>query len=189
VLYFFHGAGGNERQTPAWTDGKFTTIAISWGRVWFLKDDKLDAFVHEIIPALEPSNIGRRVVYGGSMGGFNAYLAWSQAPELFVAAAFVCPAFVTSSPFDKHARYLRHGAEWYAKVLRQHFADDAEWKSYQPSHLRDDVRFSPAYMVWNRDDDFEFGGAPKLPAIHEARPGGHCEGVDTPGVRSFLTGH
>ncbi len=102
LLYVFHSAtdasveapekqyvNGIESLNKLWSKAGLPrpiTIALSWGPIWFLKDDKFAAFQNEIVPVLEArfvQSVGRRMLLGGSMGGFNAYLAWVQAPHLF----------------------------------------------------------------------------------------------------------
>ena len=219
LLYVFHGAVDASVQAPekqyaagvpsldkAWRKAGMprpTTIALSWGPIWFLKDDKFAAFQNEIIPALEARfarRDGRRLLLGGSMGGFNAYLAWVQAPQLFHRVAFVCPAFLPVNPFASRLMFLRRAAtrldtvRAYSKVARAHFASAEEWQSYQPNAMMARLagrKLPAAYLVHNRGDQLGFTGAPELgaagqPITYEVNDGPHCHDVATPGLARFL---
>ena len=181
VMYMFHGDGSDERASPPAWARPFRTITISWGPRWFMKADKLAAFEREIMPALEVGKPTHRLVAGGSMGGFNAYLAWSRAPHLFDAAVFYCPAFIAADPFDTKS-HKTDTARAIARTLRSHFADAKEWALYRP---RRQEGLPPAYLIHNRDDELGFI-APDIAATIETTPGGHCQNVDTPGVRAFV---
>ena len=181
VLYLFHGHGSDERAPlPKWTK-PFRTITISWGPIWFLKADKLAAFEREIVPALENGRPTRRLVAGGSLGGFNAYLAWSRSPHLFDAAVFYCPAFIAVDPFDVRSHKI-DTLRAITRELRKHF-DAKEWALYRP---RRQEGLPPAYLIHNRDDELGFV-APDIAATIEITPGGHCRSVETPGLRAFIS--
>jgi hypothetical protein len=172
-----------------------TIVTISWGPTWVLKDDKLAAFEHEIVPQLEAMLTqkaeGRRMVLGSSMGGLNAFLAWTAMPHLFQAAAFQCPAFTPFSPFanglEKVARAHEiasastRGAvqqvkevperyeqlDLFAEIFSPFFVSTEEWLAYQPKAvvaLLAGRALPPAYLIHNAQDQFGFDGAPEITA-------------------------
>ncbi len=218
LLYVFHGAtdaavtapetqhaNGIEALNALWSQHRLsrpTTIAVSWGPIWILKGDKFASFKNEVIPTLEARYAApgaRRLLLGGSMGGFNAYLAWVQAPHLFAKVAFVCPAFVPVSPFASRLTLRRRaGARLdtvraYSRVLRRYFAGAEEWEHYQPRAQLSRRTLPPAYSVYNREDEFGFTGGLEMANFgqritYEARNGGHCRNVATEGLARFLSG-
>lgn len=213
-----HGGG---HAALEWSDRMPPTIiSITWGPTWILKDDKLVAFRDELIPYLEARLISppvrRRMVLGGSMGGLNAFLAWTQMPEKLSAAAFQCPAFTRFAPFsDKSARgkevariasvlevqmpqsekLINAGIDILSQALRPHFTSTDEWLEYQPAALmkRNARRKLPvAYMVYNAYDEYGLNDAPEIgaagqPITYERIDGGHCRGIMTPGLAAFLS--
>jgi len=124
IVYFLHGAGGNEHvwsQSPAYRraselwvrSGKRTpvVISVSFGMIWLLTDvvrDKApppmrNVFTQEVMPYIEGKyglkNV-KRMLVGESMGGFNASQLLLKNPELFGKVALLCPALSTIGPFS-----------------------------------------------------------------------------------------
>lgn len=229
VLYLFHG--GTDAENPVqqfvktvddldvhWRragQARPISISISWGPAWFLTAETMSAFVGEVMPALEkllPQPVRRRLILGASTGGFNAYLAWAQAPQLFDAVSLLCPAFFPVSPFSSRLVQYRHaqrmaeigGARTAAQardinrifnsVLRSHFKTQAEWDRYQPKAVLKTIsgrRMPPLYIVYNRGDALALSHAPELgqaghDVTYELREGGHCADPITPGLATFL---
>ena len=132
------------------------------GPIWFLKEDKFAAFQNEIMPALEARfapRDGHRLLLGGSMGGFNAYLAWVQAPQLFHRVAFVCPAFLPVNPFASRLMFMRRAAtrldtvRAYSKVARAHFASARNGRATAQLMMRAwRSQAAYAYLVHNLGD-------------------------------------
>ena len=211
ILYYLHGAfpagipdpekasiaPGNDLLT-LWEQAHVerpTIVSISWGPTWVLKDDKLAAFESEIVPQLEalltPAAGGHRMVLGASMGGLNAFHAWTRMPHLFQAAAFQCPAFTPFSPFANGLEKVRRAHEIaslstrgavqqvkdtpghyeqldrFAEIFSPFFASTEEWLAYQPpavTALLDGRALPPAYLIYNAQDQFGFDGAPEIAA-------------------------
>jgi pimeloyl-ACP methyl ester carboxylesterase len=210
VLYYFHGfvldehpepltqwSRGDARLFSAWLGAGLarpTFIAVSWGRKWILKDDKLAAFQNEIIPQLE-SKLGvpstaRRMVMGDSLGGLNAFIAWAKAPHLFHSAAFRCPAFTEIGPDATESQKLRvaeamlsrradvrdkdqdigESLVWlngWSAIVKPLFGSTEEWLRFQPPLMMESLRgqkLPPAYLINNRRDQFGFNDAPEIGA-------------------------
>lgn len=126
LVYFLHGAGGNENvwsQSPAYRrvtelwakTGRPTpvVISVSFGPLWLLTDvvrgkaaPMRAAFTHEVLPAIEAKyglrNV-KRLLIGESMGGFNASQLFAKNGEMFKKVALVCPALPTIGPFSSEA--------------------------------------------------------------------------------------
>lgn len=227
ILYYFHGAApdvvadpergwsGTELDVLGWFDrmhiARPTVISVSWGRRWILKDEKLSDF-RVVVAALErrlpAAGNGRRMVLGASMGGLNAYLAWTQLPAMFDAAAFQCPAFTQESPTAPWLRRVvlaelrgtSHSdagfLNMFSDLLKPLFASSGEWLRYQPPEMMKRLagrKLPPAYLIHDTADQFGFNGAPEIgaagqPIAYEAVAGGHCEGVASEGLARFLAG-
>jgi hypothetical protein len=228
VLYYFHGAaidtsaapekawsGGDARLAALWREMRIaapTVITVSWGATWVLKDEKPASFETEIVPALEArlpaARSGRRLVLGGSMGGLNAFLAWTRLPHLFDAAAFQCPAFTPLGPQASLLERLDFARKMpgsftdnlaalgrLRELFAPHFGSTEEWRQHQPAEaMRQSHRtLPPAYLVYDTADNFGFNGAPEIgaagqPIRYEAVAGAHCVGVATRGLARFLAG-
>ena len=210
VLYYFHGAvpdsdpeplkqrsRGDVRLFSGWLDAGLarpTFIAVSWGRRWILKDDKLAAFQNEVVPQLE-SKLGlpptaRRMVLGDSLGGLNAFIAWAKAPHLFHSAAFRCPAFTEIGPdatesqklrvaeamlgrradLRERAQEIEDNLKWlngWSAVVKPLFSSMEEWLRFQPPLMMQSVhgqKLPPAYLINNKRDEFGFNDAPEIGA-------------------------
>jgi pimeloyl-ACP methyl ester carboxylesterase len=127
ILYFFHGAMGNER---AWTEGQNsdmrrevrmhwqaagfeapTVVVISFGNTWLLqeRDGSLGLVVGQIIPDIErslfPTGLqGQRLLMGVSMGGFNALQLMLRHPEMWNRAAIIAPLMPACNSYDSQLK-------------------------------------------------------------------------------------
>jgi hypothetical protein len=224
ILYYLHGAfpesatgaektfaGGDPGLIVRWKElllAPPTVVSISWGPRWTLKEEKLEAFEHEIIPGIEArlpvARSRRRLILGASMGGLNAFIAWTHLPHLFDAAAFQCPAFSRLNPVSRRLQRIRHARKTGAnlgsldlisEIFAPSFKVPAEWTRYQPPQMMKTVvgqKLPPAYMVWNTRDEFGFNGAPEIRAaghsiIYEPIDGSHCSGISSAGLALFLS--
>jgi len=122
VIYYFHGAGGNEL---TWLDTHKKIISewqkrgtpipivvgLSFGyRILLIPSIEgnensgyLEYFVEQVIPTIEsslPSPVMTRDVMGFSNGGINAAQVFFRYPELFNKAVILSPAIYTVSPFN-----------------------------------------------------------------------------------------
>lgn len=215
VLYYFHGAFPPGTADPEkaglapendllkfWQIANLerpTIITLSWGPTWVLKDDKLTAFESEVVPQLEARltspGAGRRMVLGTSMGGLNAFLAWTRMPQSFQAAAFQCPAFTPFSPFANGVEKLLRAGEiagesargvvkqiketpdrfesldLFSEIFGPYFSSTEEWRAHQPPLAMTSLAgraLAPAYLVHNAQDQFGFDGAPEIAASGHA---------------------
>ncbi len=113
IIYFLHGFTNNveawgwnpvtKRVVLDWDKNKVVkphVVSIGPSPVWFFTPHKnkpqLDKFVATFETEILKRTFALRVLYGDSMGGYNA-LKWAQAsPELFERVAVICPAFPKS---------------------------------------------------------------------------------------------
>src|SRR5262249_10145204 len=110
VVFYLHGIFDDENRWSTedlalgiqsrWKDSGVqapTVVAVNFGRVTLLTEKNesklsglLDVFLNDSIPYIERTHAlagGRRILYGESMGGFNALQAYLKAPELFSRVA------------------------------------------------------------------------------------------------------
>ncbi|NCN27423.1 hypothetical protein GW915_07585 [bacterium] len=128
VLYFFHGAFGNEKNWTGginadmrqrvrlyWQESGYdapTVISLSLGTLWMVRDHEskdgdlanLDLITNSLIPELEDKHLGgelqgRRLLMGVSMGGFNALTLMMKRPELWNKAAIIAPMIPLCDPW------------------------------------------------------------------------------------------
>ncbi len=224
ILYYLHGAfpeskigaekvfaGGDPGLVARWRELRRappTVVSISWGPRWALKDERLEAFEREIIPHIEArfpvAHHRRRMILGTSMGGLNAFIAWTQLPHLFDAAAFQCPAFSRFSPVSKRLQRIRQARKTegdlgslhlMAEIFTPLFKTHGEWLRYQPQQVMKTLagrKLPPVYLIWNTQDQFGFNGAPEIGAaghsiIYEPVDDTHCIGVSSAGLALFLS--
>jgi len=124
VLYYFHGAGGSEREyNNLWSIFRDnlrqrklmmpTVISFSFGPIWILADKnsspqsgRLPYVIETVFPYME-SKVGglkgQRLLLSRSMGSFNTSQLLMRFPEKFARAALACPAITTLSPFATNA--------------------------------------------------------------------------------------
>ena len=120
--YHFHGMGGSEE---SWQNGWYyteqirrewknsgamipTVISVSFGPLWALAEKNqspasglFEVFTQQVLPAIEAQLgglRGRRVLFGESMGGFNA-IQMGFKTSLFSKVAVLCAPMSETSPF------------------------------------------------------------------------------------------
>ncbi|MGK5085856.1 alpha/beta fold hydrolase [Bdellovibrionota bacterium FG-1] len=143
VLYYLHGAGGNER---SWVDNDWKAkpigeawaaagisaplvVSVSFGAEWILADVNsspvsglLRVFVDEVLPKIEKKLgqiHGRRLLMGESMGGFNATQLILKFPRLFSRAVIACPVIADLSPYadpNEVQRFVRQTGANFSRV-------------------------------------------------------------------------
>ncbi len=138
VLYYLHGAGGNERQwaddrtyfesiRKAWRRDQVAAprvVAISFGERWLLAEKNqsplsglFDLFTDQIMPQIEKElgTPSTRTVFGISMGGFNATQLLLKKPNLFKKVVLGCPAIanlaIDASTVELSEYAIRTGAD------------------------------------------------------------------------------
>jgi len=195
VLYYLHGAGEDERSWGKWKTAKLfireylragkkvpTVISVSHGKLWILSQGgrgraakPLDAFIKEIMPAIEGSlgQVERRDLWGLSMGGFNAAQLLFKHPGLWRRAVLTCPAVTTLAPAASRGEYDafidRTGSEprrvsWALERSRETFPDPILWALHDPIALAAAAETIPPLLVECGDQD-EYGfheGASRL---------------------------
>ena len=142
ILWFFHGATGNEGN---WGDPEYeeyvqirerwkqrnlappTVISVSFGEHWMLtapwgrSPGLMKVFVELVMPNLERYagglGPGRRLLLGNSMGGYNASVMYLKHSDLFARVAAVCPAITTISPFASKSELWDYSRRTGANVL------------------------------------------------------------------------
>lgn len=219
ILYYMHGGGGSEKSWESKAE-KFNqsfralgvpapkVISFSFGENWLLGDVAtsehpalLPLVMNSVFPALEEKAgglIGRRLVMGISMGGYNAAELALRAPGLFAKAAPLCAgmlplsfdateadvkAFLAKSSPKVDPSYLNAMLEW----VRSDFGDAAVWARHDPLALaRKAYASAPSfYVTANWDDLFGFYlGSKAFVEIlrsrgasvewHPVKKGGHC---------------
>lgn len=115
--FFMHGAGGDidawkgfARQILRYRKADLlpAIVAMSLGPKWFLVDHVSDPdikgstlFWKKIIPVVKNSvpELGKTVVLGHSMGGFNALAIFTDRPDFWNAIVLVTPAIADISPY------------------------------------------------------------------------------------------
>ena len=186
VIYFLHGYGGNETEwdTPdhrrlekIWGERTPTIVSISNGTLFFFSERSVARLVSEVIPAIESKlNIRAmpRLLYGQSMGGFNAIEALMHAPTFFTRIAAACPALMPFAPqasdseldafIARHQPYVdeRLVYKWRDK-LQGFYPTAADWRRNDPFSIR--AATTPVFVYANGNDVFGFQeGAEKLRA-------------------------
>jgi S-formylglutathione hydrolase FrmB len=231
-----HGAGGDaeawkkdslaEILTPTWNKLKYQApivITVSFGPSWLLADVKstrqpayLQNFFDEIMPSLEKKiegGVGKRMIMGFSMGGYNGAELALRAPNLFDRVALMCPGvsvldpFMSASALEKAIKkmpkttkpdYVRGIAGW----VREVFGNRKDWTRHNPMVLvKAAKRLKPSFFVsCSKDDEYGlFEGAKVFEKIAAKKTraeffaiesGGHC--AETPqswaAVAKFLAG-
>jgi len=176
VVYHFHGRFG---KAETWGETDYYTqlvrdewkskgvqtpkiISVSFGPVWLLAEKNnsaysglFEAMRDQVIPAIEQLHgapAGRRILWGESMGGFNA-LQMSLKTNLFVKSAVLCaPVAYGITPFDPEekieqfimnsAAYAYHGQAGLQKIVenvgsmvmmaKAVWETDANWQKSDP---------------------------------------------------------
>jgi len=209
VLYYFHGALMGYVSDPAlsaqtatsglvdvWRAAGIippTIVTVSWGARWLLKGIRLTALEREVIPAIDSivGSPGKRLVLGASIGGLNAYLAWSRLPHLFARAGFQCPAFFSFNPItDPQSRRRiaerlsapdwqwwrpwRHRASLKIRLdaltsLAWAFEQDVtaadDWREFDPASTVHGVARAPAHVVFDSRDQYPFSPGYELAKV------------------------
>lgn len=158
VLYYLHGNGESERSwgtahhqalERAWGSQAPAVIAISLGPTWFMTRVLADSITRKVIPEIE----GRlslqpktRLLFGESMGGFNALQLYYFAPNSFSSVAVGCPALLNFTPqassaeveayIHRHSPYVVPALvrKWRDKLLRV-FPNARSWAAHDPLQL------------------------------------------------------
>lgn len=181
VVYYLHGNGGSEkswataehdRLVQFWQSAKGsfpTVVTISFGTNWFLNNERQSLLVSNVIPFIERTmgiNPQRRVLFGESMGGFNAAVLFKKRPKFFAKVAIVCPALYSLSPFaetaaiDKEAESLPPaGRKFFYKWLSRQasaFRTEAEWTENNPLNVSETVRGRTVFLLGDGKDSLGF---------------------------------
>jgi pimeloyl-ACP methyl ester carboxylesterase len=165
VIFHLHQAGGNEHHwiekwqetRNIWRAQGFqppTVISVGFGPIWFLAEKNSSSvsglfgyFIETVMPEMEKligGVRGKRMLFGESMGGFNAMQLYFKRPDLFTRIAAVCPAITTVGPQSTQAEvdaYIARNkaskfkVDWHMRGLRQFFPDKAAWDKANPFAL------------------------------------------------------
>jgi pimeloyl-ACP methyl ester carboxylesterase len=226
VVYYLHGLNGSQYE---WEDSPYysqiyalwgnqapTVVSITYGSIWLLAQTNssgysglYENFVNTALPAIETANSlkpRRRLLFGLSMGGFNAVELYLKNPNLFASVALACPAITTVGPYDGSNainNYInRTNASAYdvneaIYVSETYFPTEADWLNAAPLTLVNNVNasFPPLYVSGGMQDQYGFfEGASQFVAAVTARgakaswtplQGGHCT-FDWQGTSLFL---
>jgi len=184
VLYYLHGGGDSELMWGTWPVAadfarRFrdkglpapVVVSISFGKQWLLSErgttvgaGLLERFVEEAMPAAE-AKVGRprrRLLWGMSMGGFNAAQLLLKRPALWEAAVLSCPAVTLLSPTatDKERRdyAARTGATFekidYTLILQKKtYPTRVAWERHDPMRLAQEAPELPPTLIECGDAD------------------------------------
>lgn len=220
VLYYLHGGGGNETSWTTATDNleiqkewdfshskSPTVITVSFGASWLLtevaKPDNpalFPIFTDDIMSHLESklgTPVGKRLLKGESMGGFNASQLWLKKPNSFSRVALVCPGISTIGPYsskmaiaeflDRNKPYIdlarvNELLEW----TKWEFPTVQSWVDHDPLALIQNgaKRSAELYVSCGEQDEYGFfEGAGKFSDLAsvtganvkwDPMAGGHC---------------
>lgn len=228
VAYFFHGLMADEREwqnyekvvLKRWNDTQKrppTVVSVSFGSAWFLAEKNASSnsglfeyFTETALPYLQ-RQLGftseENILFGLSMGGFNAAQLYFKLPGFFSRAALICPAMATVSPHASSAEvkeYIRRtGAQsWRVHIAlnlaKSYFPTETDWQRHSPIKMAEVLSplSPPIYMSNGLKDEYGFHEgnlaflqiAQDLGAPIEStfRPqGGHCH-VDSLPIADFL---
>ena len=209
VLYFMHGGGESASHWGRWRPAEDlarayrerglpvpTVASISYGKLWVLtergssKDSGLlERFTDEAIPFIEAKTGApkRRLLWGLSMGGFNAVQLLLKRPGLWASAVLSCPAVTvlapTAGPAEVKEYVARTGADaskagWMFDYTKRYFPDDASWARADPMRLAGAAGALPPVFLecGDRDEWGFFEGAERLAKTLEG--GGHAVTFD-----------
>jgi len=230
VLYYFHGIFGDEtrwfteplnraieaRWQARGLDAPIV-VGINFGKTRLLSAPNgsslsglLDVFANQVLPGLDAKYAtpgARRLLFGESLGGFNALQAYLRLPEFFSKVALACPAIATIAPQSSAAEiaaYVRRNNANPARVLeaylvaRAHFPTLESWKASDPLLLASQ-RLGPGsspllilgaehdgYGFYEGDAKFaELVGSLGVSLQWRAAPVGHCH-VNADEIADFL---
>ncbi|MBI4346166.1 MAG: alpha/beta hydrolase [Elusimicrobia bacterium] len=184
TLYYLHGKGDSELQwgqSPIASDmvrhyrakglPAPTVVSISFGKIWVLTErgtsvgaGLLERFVEQAMPAAEArtGSPRKRVLWGLSMGGFNAAQLLLKRPSLWKAAVLSCPAVTPLSPFgpEKERRDYakRTGAameklDYLLGQQKRVFPTRPAWDRHDPLRLAREASDLPPTLVACGDAD------------------------------------
>jgi hypothetical protein len=189
IIYYMHGASGSERRwierwptiRDIWARAGVqapTVVTFSAGPVWILSEKNsmatsglLSVVADEFIPYVENKLgglKGNRLLFGESMGGFNAIQLLMKRTHLWDRAAILCPAITKHSPFASvevvEEFIKRTGAEKskaYSEIamFRSFFPDEQEWEKSAPliaGKALLGAQTPPLYMSGDTFDQFGF---------------------------------
>lgn len=233
ILYALHGGQGDHLEwtygfggvREAWEKRGFEppiVISVSFGPIWMLlkKNSKtasglMDLLQKTVYPKLERlalgqnAHIGRRMIIGGSMGGFNsAQLLFNSPDGTYAKAVILCPAIMDLSPWASETDIARFIAKEKASartvrgiigVIKAHVPDKASWDGEVDPVVLAVRRLKPesttsVLITTNRaDHDFIAGGrgfaqsavATGAPVTWRDWEGDHCH-LNEEAIAEFL---
>ncbi len=228
VLYFLHGAGDTHKGWIRWPvaeeffklmRGKGlrppAVAAVSFGKIHFISQEALgktipaDVFISTVMPFIEARTGAprRRLLWGLSMGGFNAVQLLTRRPDRWAGAVLSCPGLLDLPDDPKDSDLMDFRARTGADGRRLSYAVGL-WNKYFPDP-QGRARSSPWELakrpgvppilieIGNRDEYGFLAGAGRLASelvaagkdveLRVVEGEGHCV-VSTPGVVDFLAG-
>jgi len=188
ILWYFHPVFGNEQVwqkqednqmvRKIWSDrgvAQPTAISISLGSFWVLhrENHSYPDFVSLILPYMEAKAgglHGRRLLWGFSMGGFNAAQLLLRDGNLFERVVLLSPAFLTISPFaskeEVDAYFTRNNlgavgrfkVQTFLGLLKKNYKSPELWTANDPLELSRDglPSGSKVYVSDGEQDDYGF---------------------------------
>jgi pimeloyl-ACP methyl ester carboxylesterase len=227
VLYYFHGIHGNEyewQNSPdyekvyeVWGAAAPKVISISYGSAWLLaqknsspRSGLYDNFVDTAMPTIEAElklQPAHRLLFGLSMGGFNAAQIYLKNSDLFTKFALACPAITSIGPYSSIEEILAYEKRTDASpadvntalyLSHVYFPTPQDWNNAAPiaqatATVRADA--PPLYVSGGMQDQygFEEGAQAFVSAVNAkgarakwvSLPGPHCT-WDVEGTALFL---
>jgi hypothetical protein len=228
VLFYFHQLGGNPSDIFEGNDrpvldaiynalGAHAPIvaSLSLGPTGVFGDDTgelLNSGLPAIEAAIAPGKTVRRILAGGSMGGYNVLrLAAAGGPAKFHAVAALCPAIATFNGYDDAAvaAYRARNAATldnalFAEALtvfKQHLTSAADWDANNPFTFENNGAYDglPIFMSVGTEDTLGFlegsreflrraGGRPAMNVDYHEVGGPHCS-FDGTSLLRFIVLH
>ena len=176
VLYYFHGTSGN---VDSWKNDvtllnlpekdKITIISISYGPLWFITVDgntdspiiPIKQFAEVLIPEIESkiyTPVTERIVWGISMGAYNATLLSLYYPELFDSVIINSPSILLESPYASEKelkKYIRKMEIKYLPLkdkILSFLGKDNPIKSHLYSMINNQKYRFPSESSWDSND-------------------------------------
>jgi len=169
LLYYFHGTGGDEnswRQSCAGAMAEWerrgikppVVVAVTFGSEWLMYPEEastravaLEGFVRDSMPEIEAAvggTVGRRLLFGFSIGGANVAQLLFRYPELFDRAVIASPMIYPFPIYEPQAgidAFIKGVEE---KVRPDSFLDWIKMRIFRHDVVRNCILGAVATIRW-----------------------------------------